>query len=111
MAATKLSALALVVMFLCLSGQYQLTTSAANTCSTQLANLVACAASVVPGSSVGPPSKACCSALSSVSHQCACNTLDIINSLPTKCGQTAVKCCNLKAESWSSGVVSKASKS
>ncbi|KAJ1688963.1 hypothetical protein LUZ63_013118 [Rhynchospora breviuscula] len=91
MAATKLGALALVVLFLCLSGQYQLTASA-DTCSTQLANLVSCAASVVPGSSVGPPSKACCSALSSVSHQCACNTLEIINSLPTKCGQTAVKC-------------------
>ncbi|XP_078181333.1 protein YY1-like [Carex rostrata] len=91
MAATKLGALALVVLFLCISGQYQ-ATSAADTCSTQLASLVACAASVVPGSSVGAPTKQCCSALQSVSSECACNTLKIINSLPTKCGQSAVKC-------------------
>ncbi|KAJ3692712.1 hypothetical protein LUZ60_011807 [Juncus effusus] len=91
MASVKFIILSLAVLFLCLSGQTQ-TASAVDTCTSQLASLVSCAASVVPGASAGPPSKECCTALGGVSHQCACNTLDIINSLPAKCGLGAIGC-------------------
>ncbi|KAJ3692713.1 hypothetical protein LUZ60_011808 [Juncus effusus] len=91
MASVQFVILSLAVLFLCLSGQTK-TASAADTCTSQLATLVSCAASVVPGASAGPPSKECCSALGDVTHQCACNTLDIINSLPAKCGLSAIKC-------------------
>ncbi|KAJ3692714.1 hypothetical protein LUZ60_011809 [Juncus effusus] len=91
MASIKFIAISLAVLFLCLSGQTQ-TASAADTCTSQLETLVSCAASVVPGASAGPPSKQCCSALRGVTHQCACNTLNIINSLPAKCGLSTIKC-------------------
>ncbi|KAJ3692715.1 hypothetical protein LUZ60_011810 [Juncus effusus] len=91
MASIKFIILSIAVLFLCLSSRTQ-TAQAAETCTAQLASLVSCAASVVPGASAGPPSKECCTALGAVSHECACNTLNIIDSLPTKCGLGAIQC-------------------
>ncbi|KAJ4774786.1 Bifunctional inhibitor/lipid-transfer protein/seed storage 2S albumin superfamily protein [Rhynchospora pubera] len=90
MASTKSIALALALLFLGLSETPQ-TIQAADSCGTQLDQLVSCAPSVVPGSTT-PPTQQCCSALKAMTHDCSCNTLQIMNSLPTKCGLSAIKC-------------------
>ncbi|KAF3325038.1 A9 protein precursor-like protein [Carex littledalei] len=95
MASTKYFAFLLAVLFLGLPENHQ-TVQAADTCGTQLDKLVSCAPSVVPGSTV-PPTQQCCSALKSMTHDCSCETIRIINSLPTKCGLSPVKCSNTKS--------------
>ncbi|TVT97570.1 hypothetical protein EJB05_57179 [Eragrostis curvula] len=59
-------------------------------CVPQLNRLLACRAYAVPGAP--DPSPDCCSALSSVSHDCACTTMGIINSLPSRCNVAPVNC-------------------
>jgi hypothetical protein len=60
-------------------------------CLPQLNGLLACRAYLVPGAP--DPSADCCSALSAVSHECACSTMGIINSLPGRCNLAQVNCC------------------
>jgi hypothetical protein len=62
-------------------------------CLPQLNGLLACRAYLVPGAP--DPSADCCSALSAVSHECACSTMGIINSLPGRCNLAQVNCCKL----------------
>ncbi|KAK3124042.1 hypothetical protein QOZ80_8AG0639670 [Eleusine coracana subsp. coracana] len=59
-------------------------------CVPQLNRLLACRAYAVPGAP--DPSPDCCAALSSVSHDCACSTMGIINSLPSRCNVAQVNC-------------------
>ncbi|XP_062196121.1 non-specific lipid-transfer protein C4-like [Phragmites australis] len=59
-------------------------------CVPQLNRLLACRAYLVPGAP--DPSPDCCSALSGVSHDCACSTMGIINSLPSRCNLGQVNC-------------------
>uniref|UniRef100_A0A0E0M3L2 Bifunctional inhibitor/plant lipid transfer protein/seed storage helical domain-containing protein n=1 Tax=Oryza punctata TaxID=4537 RepID=A0A0E0M3L2_ORYPU len=64
-------------------------------CAAQLTQLAPCARFSVPpapGQPMPAPASECCSALGAVSHDCACGTLDIINSLPAKCGLPRVTC-------------------
>ncbi|KAF0924333.1 hypothetical protein E2562_010026 [Oryza meyeriana var. granulata] len=64
-------------------------------CAAQLAQLAPCARFSVPpapGQPLPVPGAECCSALGAVSRDCACGTLDIINSLPAKCGLPRVTC-------------------
>ena len=65
-------------------------------CLPQLNGLLACRAYLVPGAP--DPSADCCSALSAVSHECACSTMGIINSLPGRCNLAQVNCCKLYSE-------------
>ncbi|KAF8653905.1 hypothetical protein HU200_062042 [Digitaria exilis] len=60
-------------------------------CVPQLNRLLACRAYLVPGAP--DPSADCCGALSAVSHECACSTMGIINSLPGRCNIAPVNCC------------------
>lgn len=62
-------------------------------CLPQLNRLLACRAYLVPGAP--DPSADCCSALSAVSHECACSTMGIINSLPDRCHLAQVNCCKI----------------
>jgi hypothetical protein len=67
----------------------------AQTCGSQLSGLAPCArysVPPVPGQPLPVPGPECCSALGSVSHDCACGALDIIASLPAKCGLPRVTC-------------------
>ncbi|PWZ29343.1 Non-specific lipid-transfer protein C4 [Zea mays] len=59
-------------------------------CLPQLNRLLACRAYLVPGAP--DPSADCCSALSAVSHECACSTMGIINSLPGRCHLAQANC-------------------
>ncbi|GJN15537.1 hypothetical protein PR202_gb02458 [Eleusine coracana subsp. coracana] len=59
-------------------------------CVPQLNRLLACRAYAVPAAP--DPSPDCCAALSSVSHDCACSTMGIINSLPSRCNVAQVNC-------------------
>ncbi|RCV32159.1 hypothetical protein SETIT_6G235600v2 [Setaria italica] len=59
-------------------------------CVPQLNRLLACRAYLVPGAP--DPSADCCGALSAVSHECACSTMGIINSLPGRCSLAPVNC-------------------
>ncbi|XP_040383369.1 protein YY1-like [Oryza brachyantha] len=64
-------------------------------CAAQLTQLAPCARFSVPpapGQALPAPGTECCSALGAVSRDCACGTLDIINSLPSKCGLPRVTC-------------------
>ncbi|KAG8050497.1 hypothetical protein GUJ93_ZPchr0009g1745 [Zizania palustris] len=64
-------------------------------CAAQLSQLAPCARFSVPpapGQPLPAPGADCCSALGAVSRDCACGTLDIINSLPSKCGLPRVSC-------------------
>uniref|UniRef100_A0A0D9XFU8 Bifunctional inhibitor/plant lipid transfer protein/seed storage helical domain-containing protein n=1 Tax=Leersia perrieri TaxID=77586 RepID=A0A0D9XFU8_9ORYZ len=64
-------------------------------CAAQLGQLAPCARYSVPpapGQTLPVPGADCCSALGAVAHDCACRTLDIINSLPAKCGLPRVTC-------------------
>ncbi|KAL5205844.1 hypothetical protein ABZP36_034053 [Zizania latifolia] len=64
-------------------------------CAAQLSQLAPCARFSVPpapGQPLPAPGAECCSALGAVSRDCACGTLDIINSLPSKCGLPRVSC-------------------
>ncbi|EAZ09812.1 hypothetical protein OsI_32100 [Oryza sativa Indica Group] len=64
-------------------------------CAAQLTQLAPCArvgVAPAPGQPLPAPPAECCSALGAVSHDCACGTLDIINSLPAKCGLPRVTC-------------------
>ena len=68
---------------------------AQGTCGVQLSGLAPCARYSVPpapGQALPMPAPECCSALESVSHDCACGAIDIINSLPAKCGLPRVTC-------------------
>jgi hypothetical protein len=60
-------------------------------CVPQLNRLLACRAYAVPGAP--DPSPDCCAALSSVSRECACSTMGIINSLPSRCNVAQLNCC------------------
>ncbi|XP_047051881.1 protein YY1-like [Lolium rigidum] len=65
------------------------------TCGQQLTGLAPCARYSVPpalGQALPVPGPECCSALGSVSRDCACGAIDIINSLPAKCGLPRVTC-------------------
>ncbi|KAM0842366.1 hypothetical protein ACQ4PT_058403 [Festuca glaucescens] len=65
------------------------------TCGVQLSGLAPCARYSVPpapGQALPVPGPECCSALGSVSRDCACGAIDIINSLPAKCGLPRVSC-------------------
>ncbi|WVZ91800.1 hypothetical protein U9M48_037926 [Paspalum notatum var. saurae] len=59
-------------------------------CVPQLNRLLACREFLVPGAP--DPSADCCGALSAVSHECACSTMGIINSLPGRCNLAPVNC-------------------
>uniref|UniRef100_A0A453RQA2 Bifunctional inhibitor/plant lipid transfer protein/seed storage helical domain-containing protein n=1 Tax=Aegilops tauschii subsp. strangulata TaxID=200361 RepID=A0A453RQA2_AEGTS len=59
-------------------------------CVPQLNRLLACRAYLVPGAA--DPSADCCSALSSISRDCACSTMGIINSIPSRCNIGQVNC-------------------
>ncbi|KAM0871339.1 hypothetical protein ACQ4PT_039463 [Festuca glaucescens] len=59
-------------------------------CVPQLNRLLACRAYLVPGAA--DPSPECCSALGSISRDCACSTMGIINSLPSRCNMGQVNC-------------------
>ncbi|XP_051202795.1 non-specific lipid-transfer protein C4 [Lolium perenne] len=59
-------------------------------CVPQLNRLLACRAYLVPGAA--DPSPECCSALGSISRDCACSTMGIINSLPSRCNIGQVNC-------------------
>ncbi|CAO2164974.1 unnamed protein product [Urochloa humidicola] len=59
-------------------------------CVPQLNRLLACRAYLVPGAP--DPSADCCGALGAVSHECACSTMGIINSLPGRCNLAPVNC-------------------
>jgi hypothetical protein len=68
---------------------------AQGTCGAQLSGLAPCARYSVPpapGQALPVPGPECCSALGAVSHDCACGAIDIINSLPAKCGLPRVSC-------------------
>ncbi|KAL6601303.1 hypothetical protein ACP70R_044523 [Stipagrostis hirtigluma subsp. patula] len=65
------------------------------TCAAQLSGLAPCARYSVPpapGQAPPAPGAECCSALGAVTRDCACATLDIMNSLPAKCGLPRVSC-------------------
>ncbi|KAL6845987.1 hypothetical protein ACP4OV_023435 [Aristida adscensionis] len=67
----------------------------AQTCEAQLSGLAPCARYSVPpapGQSAPAPGPECCAALGSVTRDCACATVGIINSLPAKCGLPRVTC-------------------
>ncbi|KAL6644414.1 hypothetical protein ACP70R_016022 [Stipagrostis hirtigluma subsp. patula] len=59
-------------------------------CVPQLNRLLACRAYAVPGAP--DPSPDCCAALSSVSRDCACSTMGVINSLPARCNVPQANC-------------------
>ena len=59
-------------------------------CVPQLNRLLACRAYLVPGAA--DPSPDCCSALGAISRDCACSTMGIINSLPSRCNLGRVNC-------------------
>ncbi|XP_062193620.1 protein YY1-like [Phragmites australis] len=64
-------------------------------CAGQLSDLAPCTRYSVPpapGQPLPAPGPECCSALGSVTRDCACGALDIINSLPAKCGLPRVSC-------------------
>ncbi|PNT64993.1 protein YY1 [Brachypodium distachyon] len=64
-------------------------------CGAQLSQLGPCARYSVPpmpGQALPAPGPECCSALGSVSRDCACGAIDIINSLPAKCGLPRISC-------------------
>ncbi|KAK3129659.1 hypothetical protein QOZ80_6BG0482960 [Eleusine coracana subsp. coracana] len=82
--------LLLLVLVLGLCG-----TAQAQTCGAQLSGLAPCARYSVPpmpGQPLPAPGPECCSALGAVTRDCACGALDIITSLPAKCGLPRVTC-------------------
>ncbi|KAK9672662.1 hypothetical protein RND81_12G115400 [Saponaria officinalis] len=81
--------IALIVMV-----QFKGSQAQANECATQLGNLNVCAPFVVPGAANTSPSQECCAALSSVNHDCMCNTLRVANRLPSSCNLPALHCGN-----------------
>lgn len=85
----------LVALLLVLVLSLGATTTQAQTCGAQLSGLAPCArysVPPVPGQPLPAPGQDCCSALGAVTHDCACGALDIITSLPTKCGLPRVTC-------------------
>nr|ALL55180.1 non-specific lipid transfer protein [Secale cereale x Triticum turgidum subsp. durum] len=87
-----LVALLVVLVLITLGGAAE---AQQGTCGAQLSQLAPCARYSVPplpGQALPTPGPECCSALGSVSRDCACGAIDIINSLPTKCGLPRVSC-------------------
>ncbi|TVU08860.1 hypothetical protein EJB05_42280 [Eragrostis curvula] len=95
--AEALSPLLLIVLLLLLGAPGGTTTrgAEAQACGAQLSGLASCARFSVPPSPGQPlpaPGQECCSALGAVTRDCACGALDIITSLPAKCGLPRVRC-------------------
>ncbi|KQJ99259.1 non-specific lipid-transfer protein C4 [Brachypodium distachyon] len=62
-------------------------------CVPQLNRLLACRAYLAaPGAAAAAPSAECCGALAGISRECACSTMAIINSIPSRCGVSQVNC-------------------
>uniref|UniRef100_A0ACD5XY34 Uncharacterized protein n=1 Tax=Avena sativa TaxID=4498 RepID=A0ACD5XY34_AVESA len=88
-------ALAAVLVLLLLGMRAAEAQAQQGTCGAQLTGLAPCARYSVPpapGQALPVPGPECCSALGSVSRDCACGAIDIINSLPAKCGLPRVSC-------------------
>ncbi|KAG8057473.1 hypothetical protein GUJ93_ZPchr0002g26409 [Zizania palustris] len=87
---------ALLLLLLLLAGTATRVAEAQQqSCAAQLSQLAPCARFSVPpapGQPLPAPGAECCSSLGAVSRDCACSTLDIINSLPAKCGLPRVTC-------------------
>ncbi|XP_051188947.1 protein YY1 [Lolium perenne] len=84
-----------VLLVLLLLGTRAADAQQQGTCGQQLTGLAPCARYSVPpapGQALAVPGPECCSALGSVSRDCACGAIDIINSLPAKCGLPRVTC-------------------
>uniref|UniRef100_A0A8R7UKI7 Bifunctional inhibitor/plant lipid transfer protein/seed storage helical domain-containing protein n=1 Tax=Triticum urartu TaxID=4572 RepID=A0A8R7UKI7_TRIUA len=89
-----LAALLVLVLLITLGGAAE-AQPPLGTCGAQLSQLAPCARYSVPplpGQALPTPGPECCSALGSVSRDCACGAIDIINSLPAKCGLPRVSC-------------------
>ncbi|OEL31243.1 hypothetical protein BAE44_0007736, partial [Dichanthelium oligosanthes] len=82
--------LAACLILLALGGGAEAQGGGVGQCVPQLNRLLACRAYLVPGAP--DPSPDCCGALSAVSHECACSTMGIINSLPGRCNLAPVNC-------------------
>lgn len=89
MAATKVTFVLAACLVVLVLGR-GVAAQGAGECVPQLNRLLACRAYAVPGAP--DPSPDCCAALSSVSHECACSTMGIINSLPSRCNVAQVNC-------------------
>uniref|UniRef100_A0ACD6AHH4 Uncharacterized protein n=1 Tax=Avena sativa TaxID=4498 RepID=A0ACD6AHH4_AVESA len=88
--APRASFLAAACVVLLVLGGLAPAAEAQGECVPQLNRLLACRAYLVPGAA--DPSPECCSALGSITRDCACSTMGIINSLPTRCNMGQLNC-------------------